>query len=143
MIHTRRVLTRFQLCLALFSLVALMPIGCQSRGNISGKVTYNGKAVVFGTILFHGRDGLRQGNIEPDGSYVIRDIAAGEAKVAVTSINPKSIDIHPGKRPHLKPQPYPDAPGWFPIPEKYNSIATSELVYTVKGGENVIEVELK
>lgn len=128
---------------ALFALLALIPIACQSRSNVSGKVTYNGKPVVFGTILFHGRDGLRQGNIQPDGSYSVLNIAAGDVKVAVNSINPKNIDMHPGKRPHLKPEPYPDAPGWFPIPKKYDNIATSELVFKIPGGDSVLDIDLK
>ena len=33
-------------------LVAMIAAGCQSKGNISGKVTYKGKPLVYGTVLF-------------------------------------------------------------------------------------------
>jgi hypothetical protein len=110
---------------------------------VSGKVTYNGKPVVFGTVLIHGRDGLRQGSIAPDGSFTVRGVATGEARVAVNSPNPKSIVLYPNKNPKYKQEPYPDVPGWFEIPSKYENVSTSGLTYTIKGGTNTINIELK
>jgi hypothetical protein len=127
------------------ALLALVALGCGGRGNVSGKVTYQGKPVVFGTVLFEGSDGsLRQGNIGRDGSYTVRDVAMGEAKVAVSSLNPKSSDFVPMQREGGKPPPpRPDVPGWFPIPEKYDAPFTSGLTYSIKGGDNEINIELK
>jgi hypothetical protein len=125
------------------ALPVLTAAGCQGRGNVHGKVTYNGKPVVFGTVLFHGKDGLRQGNISPDGSYAVRDVAAGEARAAVNSPNPRGIELYPNKNPKYKQEPYPDVPGWFAIPNKYEDVSTSGLSYTIKGGSNQIDIELK
>src|SRR5262249_44904016 len=101
------------------------------------------KPVVFGTVLFHGRDGVRQGSIEPDGSYTVRGVAVGEARVAVNSPSPKSIVLYPNKNPNYKQEPYPDVPGWFAIPDKYENVATSGLTYKIRGGSNSIDIELE
>ena len=126
-----------------FGLLALVAVGCQGKGDVSGKVTYNDKPLVTGTVLFEGSDGgIRQGEIGADGSYSVRGVATGAARVAVNSPNPRSITIL-SKNPDKKPEPYPDAPGWFPIPQKYNVPSTSGLTYPVKGGRNEINIELK
>jgi hypothetical protein len=122
--------------------LASLLAGC-GRGDMSGKVTFNDKPVVFGTVLVHGRDGLRQGAIQPDGSFTVRNIAAGEAKVAINSPSPKGIQLYPNKNPKFKQEPYPDVPGWFPIPKKYEDVQTSGLKYTIRGGSNAIDIELK
>jgi hypothetical protein len=126
------------------ALLALAAVGCQSRGDVSGKVTYQDRPVVFGTVLIQGSDGnARQGNIERDGSYTVRGLAIGEARVAVNSPNPKGIVLVPNKDPNKKQEPYPDAPGWFAIPARYENQDTSGLTITVKGGSNTIDLELK
>ena len=125
--------------------LALVAVGCQGKGDVSGKVTYKGKPLVFGTVQFEGRDGmLRQGNIETDGSYTVSGVATGEAKVAVSSRNPKSSDFIPMQREGAeKRPPPPDVPGWFRIPEKYETTFNSGLTYTIKPGPNTINIELK
>jgi hypothetical protein len=130
---------------AVVALGFLAAAGCQGTGDVSGKVTFQGKPVVFGTVLFEGSNGaLRQANIEKDGSYVVTGVATGEAKAAVSSRNPKSSDfiaIQRGDGP--KPPPRPDYPGWFPIPGKYDAPHTSGLTYSIKRGENKIDIELQ
>lgn len=127
-----------RLCsLALTALLALAALGCQGRGDVSGKVTSRGKPLVFGTILFVGSDGiLRQSNLAKDGSYAVHGVRTGEARVAVHSPNPRRITV-------LEGPPYPNVPGWFAIPKHYESIDTSGLTYTIKGGSNMIDIELK
>ena len=67
----------------------------------------------------------------------------GEAKAAVSSINPKSSDFQvrqvEGRAP---PKPRPEVKGWFPIPEKYSTTFKSGLTYTIKPGENKIDIDL-
>jgi hypothetical protein len=125
------------------ALLALTGVGCLSRGNVSGKVTFKGKPVVFGTVLIHGRDGLRQGNIERDGSYTVRGVKVGDARISVNSPNPKGIQLYPNKNPKFKQEPYPDVPGWFAIPKKYEDVASSGLTTTVRGGSNTFDIELQ
>jgi hypothetical protein len=87
---------------------------------------------------------IKQGNIDSDGTYSIEGVAIGEAKAAVSSINPKSSDFQvrrPQARQPLKPRP--EVKGWFPIPEKYNTPFKSGLSYSIKAGQNTIDIELK
>jgi hypothetical protein len=65
-------------------------------------------------------------------------------KAAVSSRNPKSSDFIPIQREGApKPPPRPDFPGWFPIPSKYDAPYTSGLTYSIKRGENSIDIELQ
>lgn len=126
-------------------LLALFAVGCQGQGNVAGQVTYQGKPLVFGTVQFEGSDGsLHQCNLGSDGRYAVAGVATGEAKVAVSSRNPKSSDFQPMQRDGgPKPPPQPEVKGWFPIPEKYETPGTSGLTYTVKRGENEINITLE
>ena len=119
--------------------------GCGGRGDVAGKVTYQGKPLVWGTVQFEGSDGmLKQANINGDGTYSVRGLAPGEAKVAVSSINPKSADFQPRVvEGRLPPPPRPEVKGWFPIPDKYDTPHKSGLVYTIKSGPNTIDIDLK
>ena len=139
------ILTRRRRGLAILGigLMALVSIGCQGRGDVSGRVTFQGKPLVFGTVLFAASDGNSfQANIDKDGRYTVRGLRVGDARVAVNSPNPKGITLV-YKDPKKKPAPYPDAPGWFAIPNRYETVATSGLTYTIKGGENTIDIELQ
>jgi hypothetical protein len=123
----------------------VLAAGCAGRGDVSGKVTYKGKPLVWGTVQFEGSDNLiKQANIQSDGTYSVQGVAPGEAKVAVSSINPKSSDFQPrqaeGRPP---PKPRPEVKGWFPIPEKYDAPYKSGLVYTIKPGPNTIDIVLE
>ena len=131
------------------ALLMLIAVGCAaSRGDVSGKVTYKGKALVFGTVQLQAADKtLKQANIENDGSYSIPGVPLGEARVAVSSINPQSSDTQPlvrGERgATTPPKAPPPVAGWFPIPSDYGDINKSRLTYTVKKGPNTYDIELK
>src|SRR5215813_2690773 len=125
--------------------LTLAAVGCGGRGDVSGKVTYNGKPLVFGTVQFEASDKtFKQGNIEQDGSYSIPGVPVGEAKVAVNSPNPKSGDFQPLQREgRPPPPPRPQIPGWFPIPTEYQDLSKPRLTYTVKSGPNTFDIQLK
>ncbi len=127
------------------ALLLLAAAGCGGRGDVTGTVTYKGKPLVWGTVQFEGSDNLiRQANIQSDGTYAVQGVAPGEAKVAVSSINPKSSDFQ-GRQAEGRPppKPRPEVKGWFPIPEKYDAPYKSGLVYTIKSGPNTINIELQ
>jgi hypothetical protein len=121
-----------------------LAVGCGGRGDVSGKVTYKDKPLVWGTVQFEGSDGiLKQGNINSDGTYSVQGVATGEAKVAVSSINPNSTDFQPRLVEGQSPPPRPQVKGWFPIPQKYDTPYNSGLAYPIKSGANTIDIELK
>jgi hypothetical protein len=142
---------RFRCRLAVAAAVLALVAGCGSRGDVSGKVTYQGKPLVWGTVQFEGSDGvLKQGNINSDATYSVQSVATGQAKVAVSSINPNSSDFQPRlaeDRQRLEegrpPPPRPEVKGWFSIPEKYDTPYNSGLAYPIKSGANTIDIELK
>jgi hypothetical protein len=127
------------------ALLTLAAVGCAGRGDVSGKVSYKGKALVWGTVQFEGSDKLlKQANIQSDGTYFISGVAAGEAKVAVNSINPQSSDFQPLQREGAAPRkPRPEVKGWFPIPAEYQDLSKPKLTYQVKSGPNTIDIDLK
>lgn len=127
------------------ALLALTALGCGGRGDVTGKVTYKGKPLVFGTVQFEASDkSFKQGTINEDGTYSIQGVPVGDANVAVNSPNPKSGDFQPlirdGQPP---PPPRPEYPGWFAIPTEYQDLSKPILSYQIKRGENVIDIELK
>jgi hypothetical protein len=135
--------TRSRASLAITFLILVS--GCGRYGDVSGTVTHKGKPLVWGTVQFEGSDNmLKQGNINPDGTYSISGVAVGEAKAAVSSINPKSSDFQL-RRPQEggpKTPPRTEVKGWFPIPTKYDTPFKSGLVYTIKSGDNTIDIDL-
>ena len=130
---------------AVLVVTLLTPIaGCGRTGDVSGQVSFKGKPLVCGTVQFEASDKtFKQGIINRDGSYSIDGVPVGEAKVAVNSPNPKSGDFQPlhreGRPP---PPPRPEIPGWFPIPTEYQDLSKPRLTYTIKAGENKIDIEL-
>jgi hypothetical protein len=126
--------------------LTLLPLGCGGRGDVSGKVTYQGKPLVFGTVQIEGSDNLlRQGVIQSDGTYIVRNVAAGDARVAVSSANPNSSDFQPivkGENPK-PPPPRPPVKGWFPIPQGYQDISKPKLTFKVNSGQNTWDIDLK
>jgi len=127
------------------ALLTLAAVGCGGRGDVSGVVSYKGKPLVFGTVQFEARDGtIKQANIETDGSYSIPGVPVGEAKVAVSSDNPRSGAFQPLQREGMPPPtPLPEVKGWFPIPPEYQDLSKPKLTYTVKRGKNTYEIDLK
>jgi hypothetical protein len=124
----------------------ILVLGCGRYGDVSGKVSYKGKPLVWGTVQFEGSDNMvKQGNINTDGAYSISGVATGEAKAAVSSINPKSSDFQLRRPQEGGPRanPRPEVKGWFPIPGKYDTPFNSGLTYIIKSGENKIDIELK
>jgi hypothetical protein len=127
--------------------VLLGAAGCGGTADVTGKVTYKGKPVVYGTVVLFGSDGLaKSGAIQPDGSFRVKDVPVGTARVAVTS--PRPPGSNPSKRPLDRgeaaddkpvPEPPPPAPpevvqNWVALPEKYGDPSKSEVTVTVKSG---------
>jgi hypothetical protein len=133
---------------SLIAVAAMVAAGCSNSADVSGKVTYNGKPVVYGTVVVVGADGLpRSGAIQPDGSYKVKAVPLGQAKVAVTSPRPPGSDPPPKKAvgrdaddDKPRPEPPPPAPpeviqNWVALPEKFGDVNLSNITVTVKSGQ--------
>jgi hypothetical protein len=139
-------------CLAL----CLTATGCGSKGSVSGKVLYKGEPLGGGSVLFvpQGQPSIST-RINADGVYTIDNIAAGPVKISV-----ETKSAQPGKGPPRglpKPPPgavpkdaasiYNPAPAsngkYVVIPDNYSDPEKSELTYTVVGGSQTHNIDLK
>ena len=124
--------------LVLLSLAAVVMTGCSKKGAletapVSGKVTYRGKAVPTGTVMFVPDEGpAATGEIDSSGSYKLTTYSTddgaviGKHKVTITALQGMG-DALPEQR---SPTPPPL------VPAKYLSGETSGLVAEVKAGTN-------
>lgn len=131
----------------LLAAALLAAVGCgPSVGELTGKVTYNDKAVQSGTVTAVASDGSSHtGPIQDDGSYSIPSVPAGTVSVGVTSEDPKSIVIAQRKEKNAPKSEAtrPEQSKWFPIPDKYSDPKSSGLTTTVKSGKNDFPIPLK
>lgn len=137
----------------LFVPCSLMLIaGCGNpTGEVNGTVTYKNKALSSGTVTIETADGAKQGTIEADGSYTVKDVLCGENKVIVVCMDDAKMlewvkkASAGGRDPKggLTPTPPPPAGGFAIIPQKYNTSATSGLSVNVQRGVTTYNIDLK
>ena len=148
--------------LSLMGLTCILLSGCNSGPKVApvrGRVTYNGKPVTGGKIMFypeHGRPSL--GTIAEDGTYSLTNKVAGDgAQVGQHKVTIESTKVHPGSTIEAKSveeemsqarKGYP--PGkwlvagkldWL-VPEKYSRLESSTLTATVEDKSNVIDFDI-
>jgi hypothetical protein len=133
---------------ALFLALGGLSAGCgPSKAEVTGKVSHNGKPVVYGSITLIGSDGVvYSSEIKEDGTFAIAGVPTGPVKIGVSSPNPKppeaakasgKDDLGGFSRGNRRPPPVPESVvrAWFPIPEKYGDPMTSGLTETVSRGQ--------
>jgi hypothetical protein len=139
---------RLLILLALSCLMVSLS-GCgEGRGRLYGKVRYQGKTVVYGTVEVYAEDGsARTGMISTDGSYEVKDIPAGAAKIGITSADRTAKTSLDKTRLTLRTR---DAStdqgkptGWFPLPAALGKPETSGVTTRVSRGSNEFDIELK
>ena len=128
-------------------LSCLLATGCGSSerrdvlGPTTGKVTFQGKPVASGEVLFDNGQGIaRMAPLGSDGTYVVQSadgfgLPVGSYRVA---IQPARIEhpLGPIKEPP-KPQMNAD------IPPKYRELSTSGFAAEVKAGDNRFDFDMK
>lgn len=134
---------------ALAAAVVVNLAGCSSKVNVSGKVTYNGKAVTSGSVSLIASDNIQYaGPIGTDGSYAISSVPSGTVKILVSSPNPEGAgrgkgSAQKGADGDLAAAAAGPAAGWFPLPDKYADLAKTDLTGDVRGNPAVLNIELK
>lgn len=131
-------------CICIFVVALAFLAGCSSKRGletapVSGKVTYKGKPLPNGTVMFVPGEGpAATGEIDKDGNYQLTTYAAGDGavlgnhKVSITAL----ADIGSA----LPEQRNPTPPSL--LPAKYLSHDTSGLTVEVKRGNNEANFEL-
>ncbi len=134
-------------CLAVFLAIGAVVAGCGENRPVTcpvhGKVTYQGKPVPRGTVLFNPVDPTQppaRGMIASDGTYELTTFRAGDGAVpgkhkivinATTEVDPAR---EVGELGYRIPQSL--------VPAEYSSLSTTPLERTVGGPEKTIDLEL-
>jgi hypothetical protein len=131
-------------------LAALALTGCRaSVATVSGTVTYRGKPVTSGTVVFVGEDHRVSlpAPIQADGTYTARRVPVGSVKVVVDNPRPVFIGRSSGG-----PRPTVDDPEvtanrevaahYVPTPPKYRDPDQSGITLEVHGGTNPFDITL-
>jgi hypothetical protein len=136
---------------ALALVLSLAAVGCGGgKGTVSGKVTYKGTALKGGRVTFAtANKQSMQADIEEDGTYTIPNVAAGPAKISVTTSYMKPSR---SRRYYKVPEGAPEGLGggdpnlakrYVLIPDKYEDPESSGLTYTVKSGPQTFNIPLQ
>ena len=132
-------------------------VGCGSgpaKAKVSGTVTYGDKTVKTGSVFIYGGDGVVvSADINPDGTYVAKDVATGEATACVVTSNP-GLSGRPGNTPG-KDRKLPEGVKQDPAAEKkvdpkdiiaihtdYASSLTSGMKFTVGTGDVKYDIKM-
>ncbi|MFL5342923.1 MAG: hypothetical protein ACJ8F7_22540 [Gemmataceae bacterium] len=125
--------------------LACVLVGCgPGKSDVVGKVRYQGKELTFGNVQIEGTGGIMVGTIQSDGSYTVKNVQAGKARVAVSAVDDKYAEkmkelagaakegMKQGK-PKISPVNVEMA-DYSKIPLSYSDFGKSNLSVDVKGG---------
>jgi hypothetical protein len=119
---------------AALMLVALAAAGCAQRlptGDVSGRVTYNGKNLPSGSVaIYGGNNQVESSLVAPDGKYHIPYAPCGEVRITVQT---PPVATGRGARMSIPS---------IAIPKRYSDSLNSPLKYTVSPGEQTYDIEL-
>lgn len=114
-------------------------LGCSqgSQGSsVHGKVTYSGKPLERGSLLFNPTDQslpATRAEIQPDGSYELV-AAPGDYRVIVTAYSSDPPTVAPDHPDYVRPK--------SAIPLKYGSLQSTPLKQTIPPTDTVIDLQL-
>jgi len=128
--------------------------GCSARAaKVSGTVVYNDTIndypLIWGTVNLMSEDQKPyQGQIQPDGTYVINGVPFGKYAVMIHSPepNPAAADARKKKlSPQIEKKIKEKAEfrnKWFAIPERYSDFTQSGLVLKVEQANTTFDIKL-
>jgi hypothetical protein len=115
-------------------------------------VYYKDKLLGYGSVVLYSADGRgATAAIDTDGTYWFEEVPAGEARLAVVSIDPAKAAGRPQRRPPTESEKGTEAvrvlPGdpslWFEIPHSYGDVNTSGLTVVVGRGSTTHDIRMK
>jgi hypothetical protein len=133
-----------RLLLVVLIAVLVGAVGCgKPTGTVSGKVTFKGQPVSFGTIALLSEDGqVVSAMLEPDGGYTVGKVPVGPARITVQSMPPpppiRPLDDKMGEK-----MPAMGERKFVPIPKRYLDAEKGGLTYTVKEGPQTPDLDLQ
>jgi hypothetical protein len=118
--------------------LGLTIVGCGERvevGTLSGKVTYKGKPLEFGSVMLQPVAGgpVARGTIQPDGTFTVN---TGGKDGAPLGNNKVRVTCYSGQKPGAGGGIGEASIGDSLIPEHYTKFSSSGLEVEVKAGEN-------
>lgn len=104
-------------------------------GTLSGKVTFKGKPLEFGSVMVQPQQGgpVARGTIGPDGTYSMTIDGKPGAPIGVNNVR---VTCFAGQRPGANSGGGEASVGDSLIPERYTRFSSSGLEVEVKPGEN-------
>jgi hypothetical protein len=130
-------------CLLTCSLLIVAAGGCgDKKGNVSGKVTYQGKPLPGGFVNFMSsgeKSDLKTSPIKEDGSYSVSGLPVGPAKISVQGLEKRRLADLPGQGGENAKIEQKEVY----VPPQYGNTETSKLTYEVKPGSQSHNIELK
>jgi hypothetical protein len=125
--------------------------GCGKRSaTVSGQVTYKGKPVTSGTVVFFGADGQPSppATVQEDGTYKATTVPTGPVKVVVDNPPPLQYGLKQKAPKEMANDPEiqqaaQQAKNYVPTPPKYGDVKQSGLTTELSGGSNNYNIELK
>ncbi len=132
-------------------LVVALPLagGCgNGKGDVSGKVTYKGELLKFGSVQFMSPAGAMVSEIQSDGTYSLTGVPSGTSKISVTCQDDEGYvkymhALAASAKDKSKPKPKGHPDDFSKVPAKYNDFDKSGLTYEVKSGKQTYDIELK
>lgn len=152
-------------------LLGLAVPGCGGNSStVEGRVTYQGKQVVWGTVTLVDTKGeYHQSYIDLDGNYKFEKIPVGTVKIGVISPNPdprrggagggkdgptgsnatntedprEKFMAEKGLKQNKDERPKPPPGKWFEIDMKYADPENSGLNGEVKSGKTTLNIDIK
>ena len=131
--------------------IVLVALGCgPSTATVTGTVTFRGRPLPAGTVVFHGPDGRTGHALIADGRYTVEAAPLGPVRISVRAHAGRPAGM-PGLNGKVPPAPKEAAAGiegppdgkHVPIPPRYQDPETSDLTYTVRAGDQTHDVDLR
>ncbi len=132
---------------SLILVVTLALCGCGGSGGsgkVTGRVTYQGRALKGGRVIFEDAKGhVAMAEIDKNGDYTAENVPLGEVKIKVETSYLKKRASQPSYSPpagdngsYRPPSPEGALERYVAIPRKYESFESTDLTHVVKRGKN-------